>query len=201
MKIQIFGPPRSGTTSLYEALRDNINYTMGLFEPLNPGMCYKINKKKKKINHLNIINNCKINIIEKNVITENPLHISDTQYQKILTSYKLYFNSFDKLIFLVRKNVEESAKSLAIAKAFQNWHQPYKDVNIDYTSLLPLIKSFNQIMEDLSEHYNIPLIYYENLYSGNLNYINSFLKYYNIKLHNPQGFYTKLNPKNRLKHF
>jgi hypothetical protein len=200
MKVQIFGPPRSGTTSLYEALRDNINYTMGLFEPLNPGMYYEINEKNK-INHLNIINNCKINIIEKNVITENPLHISNTQYQKILTFYKLYFNSFDKLIFLVRKNIEESAKSLAIAKTSQNWFQPYKDINIDYTSLLPLIKSFNQMMEDLSQHYDIPLIYYEDLYSGDLNYIDSFLKYYNIKPHNLHGFYTKLDPKNRLKHF
>ena len=42
MKIQIFGPPRSGTTSLYEAFRDNINYTLGVFEPLNSGWNYKI---------------------------------------------------------------------------------------------------------------------------------------------------------------
>jgi len=196
-KIHILGAPRSGTTSLYEALRDNINYSMGLFEPVNPLWNYKIISKLKALPHLSLINSCNINIIEKNVIifpNISPINSFDIT----LTFYKNYLQQFDKLIFLLRKDLKELAKSTQIAVMTDNWHTPYKNIEVDYKDLLPLVEMKNEITTQLASHFNVPLLYYEDLYSNNLDYINNFLDYYNLKLNNLPNFYSKLHPKNRL---
>ena len=119
--------------------------------------------------------------------------------EKILNFYISYFKNFDKLIFLYRKNTNESAKSLATAILTDNFHQPYKDINVDYTSFLPVTKAQNKMVEDLASYFNTPITYYEDLYSNNTQYINSFLDNFDIKVTNLIQFYHKLNTQNRLK--
>jgi len=200
MKIQIFGSPRSGTTCLYEAFRDSINYTMGIFEPLTPSWNYQLYYNKSKIkNHINTLNNNNLNIIEKNVLWDDNVIKDEIYREKILNFYISYFKNFDKLIFLYRKNIDENAKSLATAILTDNFHQPYKGINVDYTPFLPLLKSKNKMVEDLASYFNTPITYYEDLYSNNTQYINSFLDNFDIKVTNPIQCYHKLNTQNRLK--
>jgi hypothetical protein len=141
MKIQIFGLPRSGTTSLYEALRDNINYAFGIFEPINPLSSYKIITHEKAQKHLSIINECKVN------------------------------------------------------------RNPYKDIDIEYDDYIPNIILQNQFLEKLSNHFELPIFYYEDLYSNDAKYINPLLKFINIKIDRPDQFLHKIDNKHRLRQF
>ena len=191
VKLQILGSPRSGTTSLYEGFRDCLNYSLGIFEPINPEWNYKIFPQKIQT-HLDIINNCSINVIEKNVLI-------DFDLDKTFNFYINYLSHFDKIIFLCRKNIKEQAKSLKISSITNNWHFPYKDINVEYNEVLSVLNTQNQLLLKLSKYFKIPITYYEDLYSNNLEYIDNFLKYYNIKLNNLNSFYNKLNPKYRLK--
>lgn len=194
MKIQIFGLPRSGTTSLYEALRDNINYAFGIFEPINPLSSYKVITHEKAQKHLSIINECKVNIIEKNVITE---------FNDVLNFnfYTNYLKNFDKIIFLSRKNIKDHAKSVKIATVTDTWFDPYKDIDIEYDDYIPNIILQNQFLEKLSNHFKLPIFYYEDLYSNDAKYINPLLKFINIKIDRPDQFLHKIDNKHRLRQF
>ena len=203
-KIQIIGPPRSGTTSLYEAFRDNINYTTGIFEPINQNSQYKIpisqtlNPQLKS--HLNVINSSPTNIIEKNVIFISSLTSLDEQIISITSFYKKYLISFDKIIFIYRNDIESQAKSLKNCMTSGNWFFPYKPLDkVNYEDMFPIIEAQNTIVKNLSNFFNIPLTYYEDLYSNNINYLNKFLNSYNIKLNAPNNFYFRVDTKNRLK--
>ena len=55
------------------------------------------------------------------------------------------------------------------------------------------------MVEDLASYFNTPITYYEDLYSNNTQYINSFLDNFDIKVTNLIQFYHKLNTQNRLK--
>jgi hypothetical protein len=200
MKIQILGPPRSGTTCLYEALRDNINYSMGIFEPINPTWRYKVpisNYLEPEIKiHLDIVNNHQTNLIEKNVILDIN---SKDELNLCLNFYKNYLKSFDKVVLLYRKNIDDQALSTKVSMLTKNWHSPYKDIEVDYKELLPMLKFKNELIINLSKELKIPIFFYEDLYSNNIDYLNKFLNYHNIELTNPGAFYAKMNTKNKLK--
>lgn len=198
MKIQILGSPRSGTTSLYKALRETLNYTMGIFEPLNPYLNYKVINNIKIQNHISIVNNCKANIVEKNVISNDKSNLTKDEFDEILNFYINYFQHFDKIILLYRKNLNDQAKSYATAIKYGTWHIPYNNIEINYQKQLSIIKTNNEIITNLSNYFKIPLTYYEDLYSNNSTYLNNLLKYYNIEINNQIDFYSIMNPKNRL---
>lgn len=202
MNIQILGPPRSGTTCLYTALRDSINYSTGIFEPLNLFWNYKIpfsNFQEPQVQkHLEIIKNHPTILIEKNIIAvyKTP---TLTQINSHLDFYKKYLKNFDQIILLYRNNIEEQANSFKTSIVSNNWHNPYKSHKIEYQDILPQIHAQNYIVKTLSNFFNIPLTYYEDLYSNNLNFLNTFLDYYKIKVDNLHEFYDIMDNKNRLK--
>lgn len=202
-KIQILGSPRSGTTCLYEAFRDSIKYTTGIFEPLNPKLQYKIpitptlNPLLKT--HLDFINSSQTNIIEKNVTAISPLLSFEEQVIPLTNFYKKYLVSFDKVILVYRNNTEDQAKSLKNCILSGNWFFPYKSKITNYEDMLPIIHTQNKIVRNLSNFFNIPLTYYEDLYSDNIKYLDKFLEHYNTKLSSPEIFYHKMNTINRLK--
>jgi hypothetical protein len=202
-KIQILGPPRTGTTCLYDALRETTNYSTGIFEPINPFCNYKIpflNFQEPLVQtHLNIIKNHPTTIIEKNVIIINNQLEINFQISSYLKFYKEYLKNFDKIIFLYRSNLEEQAISFKTAKLTNNWHTPYKASKIDYKDVLSYLQVQNYIVKTLSNFFNIPLTYYEDLYSNNLDFIYAFLDYYKIKVDNMYYFFNIMDNKNRLK--
>tara|TARA_B110000858_G_C17800547_1_gene475014 strand:+ start:2926 stop:3513 length:588 start_codon:yes stop_codon:yes gene_type:complete len=193
MKIQILGSPRSGTTCLYQALRDNINYSTGIFEPLSPGCNYRINNPKEVKSHISIINNYKGHIIEKNIFDIDECNLKTGQF------FKNYLKNFNKIIFLVRKNQNQQCQSLQISSITRNWHKPYKNIEVDYKELLPLIESKNKLILELSNELKSKIFFYEDLYSNNINYLDKLLNYCNIELDNKYHFYDMMNTKNRLK--
>jgi hypothetical protein len=205
MKIIILGPPRSGSSCLYKSLYGSINYTMGLFEPISPYTEYKAfpyENFNKINNHLEIIRTHPTNIVEKNVIIlpnldTNTVFNLDTN--TVFNFYKNYLTNFDKIILLYRNNIKEHAESYKTSIITNNWENPYRFTEIDYTDVLPILKSKNKVILQLADFFNIPLTYYEDLYSNNKEYLNNFLNFYNIKLDNYEHFIHNMNTKNRLK--
>lgn len=190
MKIQIIGPPRSGTTCLYFSLLGSIKYTMGIFEPLNPGWNYDLTSFSKLEHHVKVINNHQTVLIEKNIVGANNFG---------LDFYKTYLKNFDRIILLGRKDIEDQAKSYKYSSTTDNWHLPYSLPKDNYKDMIPILQSQNKLISQLSNYLEVPIVYYEDLYSNNKTYLNNFLKYYKINLDSPQNFYNKMNNKYRLR--
>lgn len=204
MKIQILGNPRTGTTTLYYALLNTINHSAGIYEPLNPHTNYKIINDKKLQEHLSIINNCNMNVIEKNTIVNEPKNCT-TEHKRVqeverqFNFYKSYLQNFDKVILLYRKNIISTCRSLANAQVYGTWHTSYtSDPTLNFEKHIPVIELNNKVLLKLSKHLNIPLTYYEDLYSGDLDYLNNFLTYYDIKVNNLKEFYSVMDPQHKL---
>ena len=194
MKILILGHHRSGSTSLYNAFHQSINNCKGVFEP------FRGNNKRDYIkSHNKEIKNNSSNLVVKSLITDPFLN----EYENI-TFYKKYIKSFDKVIILLRKDIKSAAESLKHIFPFlqnQNYnqiHKPYKynpsqSIESEYFALTLDHRMINTV----SKITKLPILYYEDIFSGNLSYLENMLKIYGIKVNNFKLFCEILNPKNR----
>lgn len=201
MKLLILSSGRAGSTSLQKGLHQNIKNSVICFEPFNLERSNLINTDSLFKDH--IIN---INKISKNklYIEKNLIHQPNSFYSnRTIDFYLKYISYFDKIILLVRKNVDEVADSYSNANINNNWHCSYKPIK----AIPPDIKqrywydsiNFNNLLYTFSDVTKIPIVYYEDLFSGNKNYIKNFLKIFDIKVNNFNQFYKYLSPKNRYK--
>ena len=201
MKLLILSSGRAGSTSLQKGLCNSIENTKPHFEPFNLKRPDAINSNDKLKKHIININNLskKSIYIEKNLIHQP----NDIYPNSIIDFYLNYILYFDKVILLVRKDVNEIANSYSNANLNNNWHYFYKPVKNIPSDIkkryLYDAKNFNNLLYTLSDITKIPIIYYENLFSGNKNYIKNFLKLFDIRVDDFDKFYTYLNPKNRYK--
>lgn len=199
MNIQILGGPRSGTTSFYEGLRDSFNYTTGIFEPISLTCNYQLYAKSDKeiTKHISRIKNSNMNVVEKNVM----VYFDEDQADEIFEFYLKYLKNFDKIILIIREDIEDQAKSYKIASTTNNWHFPYEDVDIDYKDKIPIIQRQNDILERLSKNLKVPLLKYEMLYSDNLNYLYSLANMYSLNFDDAAAFYSKFSTERRHRKF
>lgn len=194
MKILILGHHRSGSTSLYNAFHQSINNCEGVFEP------FRGNNKRGYIKfHNKKIKNNSSNLVVKSLITDPFLN----EYENI-TFYKKYIKSFNKVIILLRKDTKSTAESLNHIFPFlqnQNYdqiHKPYK-----YNPLQSIESEYfavtldHRILNTISKITKLPILYYEDIFSGNLSYLENMLKVYDIKVNNFKLFCEILNPENR----
>jgi hypothetical protein len=218
MKILIISSGRSGSTALYNALVNNLDNSLGIFEPFNPVS----NNFIKNINKLNVYfklvdkGNIK-NLIEKHLIFDvidgyysrlvydktgllNPFEFN---YNIINKFYIKYMKNFDKVIILKRNNIEELAHSWYYARKNNVFFEPYQSEDIKDKDFLKtqyfLSEKYNSTLINLSISTKLPVISYEDLFSGDKDYIKYFLKIYNIKINDFENFYSHLNPSNRYK--
>lgn len=199
MKILILSSGRAGSTSLYQGLVKGINNSLGCWEVFVNHPPYYINDKNSLRLHINNINNQSKHkvIIEKNLIFQPyTLYPSYT-----VNFYKNYIKNFDQVILLIRNNVQDLAESLAYSRHNDKWHFPYTN-NFNFSKdflekQCNFALHYNYLLKNLAYLTNLPLIKYENLFSGNKEYIKNFLKNYNIKMDNINDLYEALNPKNR----
>ena len=161
MKIIVMCLPRTGSTSLRRYIEStNLDYKV-YNEPFNSAWP---NYSYKDVIHYN-------NLFIKGIFWDIP---KDLEHLSIEEFYKKLLKDFDKVIFLNRLNTNDLCISLTTSKIINNAHKPYtKNINlVSYENGIPLSNAFTLILEkkeqiiSLSNKFNIPIYYYENLYSN-----------------------------------
>jgi len=193
-KILIITIGRTGSTNLSKGLAANLN--LKLFdEPFNPSLnkySHDFNLKKLKT---------KKSLIVKHIWFHTPVEYN---YKNFLQEFITYF---DKIFMLVRSNIKEHYESLVNLKyrtntkvnVFEKYN--YNDIpskfKEDYKNILTIEKlsSYVEYLHNFSIDNNIPILYYEKLYSedihSNVDYIRKFIPEISENIN------TYLNPVNR----
>lgn len=166
MKIIIITTGRTGSTNLLNSLINQTNF-LGLDEP------FIKNDLKNKNKKIELINKNK-NIIVKHIISHN-INIDN-----------IFLEKFDSKVILLRKNIKKHVESIIFSK-YQDYlydnnkilkkrhHLKYNfsEVPSDFVQKFEkeltewTIKN-NEVLLNLSQIYNIPIIYYEDIYSENI---------------------------------
>ena len=213
MKILILGLGRSGTTSLMRGLNEGISNSLCLFEIFNPNSNDYL--QHNYVNYTNFLNNNTQPLIEKNLLSDIIYHIYNIDIFKSLNFNQLvqlqpnifsfiinfYINHskyFDKIILMSRKNLKESAQSWVNSEYYQDFHNPYKyNPNLDIKDKLYQLEFYQKVLESISLKLDIPITYYEDIYTGDKQDAYIFIKNNQIQINNFKNFYFYLNPKNR----
>jgi hypothetical protein len=98
----------------------------------------------------------------------------DLEHLSIEEFYEKLLKDFDKVIFLDRLNTNDLCISLTTAHITDNFHLAHgKNINVvSYENGIPLSNSLTHILEkkeqivSISNKFNIPIYYYEDLYSN-----------------------------------
>ncbi len=182
MKICLLSNPRSGSKSLMALLQSvfwDSNY-YSISEPFN----YEHHKLMTVSTHDFYTRILKYDrVIIKTLTYQKP-----KIYENIEDWYKELFNIFDKVIILDRKDKKKQAESFAFWKSkgyseFGRWHIPrvYDLSNISENEFIEtqnfLITQSN-ILQNLSQLYNKPLYFYEDIFvEKNQQIINNIFDY------------------------
>lgn len=196
MKILIIGLPRCGTTALAKGLSESCNLKKFL-EPWNISKHYTTFPYPYDFGE---------NCIVKTLIEQIPVEVKDLNF---LEYYNRLSNDFDKIILLGRKNLEDVTISYTYQlieernnsnRIPQDWQKPYIP-DIEEKELKwnrPIINKKNELLGKLSKDLQVPITWYEDLFSGNPKYVNSFLDNLDIDI-DRNKLYLFLDPKNKLR--
>ncbi len=119
---------------------------------------------------------------------------------------------FDKTILITRKDIREQAISYAHAWKYlqdtNSWHQPYHDKLSELTedeiqTQVSILKNANKNLDTIAAEYELPIFYYEDLFSEDSKGLKYLFKYLDIEY---QDYYKsnqtyKLNPTFRYRTF
>ena len=171
MKVLIISLPRTGSTTLMKALGSIFN-----LETVNEPF-YKDSPKLQTYPLEQ-----KDNFIEKSHINHKPSNTSKSSFDFFCDYYK----EFDKVILLGRKDLDAMTESFIHGRDTGNFHNPYT---------IPKSKKFKNFKEHrqsaeywvdtvlkFSQKNNIPITWYEDLYSGNKNLVLDTIKLWNLRL-------------------
>lgn len=195
--ILIVGTPRSGTTNLLKGLSSHYN-TLAAFEPWN-------HKNGEHLHDENISTVTGKYRLVKCLVNQRPVihkgtHIGEF-YKDIIPNYK-------NVILLGRKNVHDLAISLGyqyqktgIEKfPSHNWHTTY---SVDEEKIKPLYTMATERLLELvtlSEFTGIPITWYEDLYSSDVETVTKTFNSLNLDI-DIKSFIKYLNPNNRYRKF
>lgn len=191
VRTLIIGTSRSGTTTLNKALSKIFN-TSSLAEPWNTALHPR---EKHKYPECILKYNC-----VKTLIDQLP-----PNYNEPLEFFTYLVEYFDHVILLGRKNRVELAESYeaALSKGSDPrfWNEVYYlDDSKDLKLNMKLHNFLCDSLEKVSKHLNIPITWYEDLYSGNLKSIQKCIDSWGIDLDSKQLFkYVDPKYKYRLK--
>lgn len=174
MKILIIGAPRCGTTTLTKALSELLNLK-AYIEPWN--CMYGTNMDNLYTVHFGD------DIVLKITIEQIPLDIED--YDNFI---KEYYKLFDKVILLGRKDLQTCSESFVFQRTYdeevpQFWHENYVyDEELDTTEIYEQYEHWMYKLIEVSHFLNLPVTWYEDLYSGNENTIQDCIKSWGIDI-------------------
>ena len=174
---------RTGSTSLLKGFR-GIFRTRYLGEPWNLRVHdeHKYKDPKTVIGH----------DLLKTLIMQLPPGETD-----IIKFYSDFVKHYDNVIILSRKNRKAIAESWGLAERTNNWNFSYyleENHNLDI-DLTPVDYYCNKL-EELSEKLQIPITWYEDLYSGDLKLIQKSIDKWDLNITAEQLF-KYVNPKLR----
>ena len=185
MKILLLASARSGSTILIRALSKILRlYPYG--EPFNYGLPNRPDTYPFALQSRSIV---------KTLVHQRP-----EKYYGEEDFYQIYKREFDKVILLTRKNLQQTYESLSYNVhnhpngdwPFRYWYKkvPFNQELYDSVGL-----QYKQILQ-YSKKWDIPVTYYENLYSGNKEIIYECIKTWNLKV-DYDKLYHFIDPKNR----
>lgn len=190
MKIAILGSARTGSTSLYLLIENHLRLLperyMCISEPFNYDWR---NRENLETYDINFFENKKNVFIKTFVTMIPPLQISQTNYNGY---WDWFFNYFDKIILLDRKNKKLQSESYLYHSKKNNqfsWHQKqfYNLDNIKPEELSEIKQNFINESEIIKSHADngFPLFYFEDIYvNKNKNKVLELFDYIGIKLNN-----------------
>jgi hypothetical protein len=187
LKILIIAIGRSGSTVLTTLFGRILDYT-AYYEPFNfihPSTASKV-----------FPNTLPSNCVVKTISDQKPKDVID-----ILDFYTKYVNEYDRVILLSRKDKQLVYESILHRVTYffnGNWHTPYVYQELpENKKVRNWVKTQSDLVESLSNVLNIPITWYEDLYSGNQQIVEREIKNWNIDSINYENTLEYLNPKNK----
>ena len=185
MKILIIAISRSGSTALARMFGHILGYTT-YYEPFNFGHP----SAASQIFPNTLPSNC----VVKSISDQKPKDVID-----ILDFYTKYVNEYDRVILLSRKDKQLVYESILHRVTYffnGNWHTPYVYQELpENKEVREYVKNQSNLIESLSDILNIPITWYEDLYSGNQQIVEREIKNWNIDSINHENTDEYLNPK------
>ena len=193
-RILIIGTHRSGTSNLGKALSTILGINF-LGEPWNQN----INSVQlgPGIEPFPFPNSIKSYSIVKTLVQHLPLDWAGNhmEFHKELTK------QFDNVILLTRQNVRDMAVSYAKAKETGHWHSEYTINNFDKLDLMLDVHQWcYQLILKVAKTLNVPITWYELLYSGDKVLFNKEVDKWNIDI-DRNLLFKHFNPKNKYRKF
>lgn len=189
-KLLIIAIGRCGSTALASALHKAVPEYAKLeriFEPYNEYLGEDIVKTDYEFSNYSVC---------KTLVHQLPVSSSvEEHYDKLLSI-------FDKVILLSRRNFEDTLTSFVyrvINSKSDEWHTRYF---VEDSSNLPLERHREFIQQQyvkldyLSSRYNLPIYFYEDIFSGNQIKINTFIDSIDLNL-NKDIMWRYINPANK----
>jgi hypothetical protein len=186
MKILIIAHARSGSSNLLRAL-------VNVLDSKKYGEPFAKRRGEQAIadsyKNIDLENKCVVKTFMEHIPTD----------EASFNFYIKYPNKFDVVILLIRKNKTETAVSLLNGRKTNKWSSPYTNTitNVSKRILTKLIFKSTEI-EDVSNELGIPITYYENLYSGDIDIFTKEMKKIGLDKYTDELF-PYFNPKNRLR--
>ena len=188
--------PRTGSTNIRKYIEESNKEYITYNEPFNPQieprLTWPIYPYKDIIDSENLF------------IKGMCWHISkDFSNLTLNHFYSKLIEDFDKVIFLDRLGVDDISRSLSTAQVSGVYHQKYiseREVVTEehYENTYSYILDKKNIMQDLSEKFNIPIFHYEDLFNNKENFIHFIKETLNLEYN--ESVYTKfLDLNNRYK--
>jgi len=178
MKILIIATPRSGSTSLIRGLGKILSLER-IPEPFNR------HSQRCKTYPYPI----RENSVLKSIVDQVPKEYNGAEY-----FFKHFSKEFDNVIILGRRSFWDQYNSFISAVDSDIWHRRYIKVEHPfekehYESLTRL----RQLLDECSEKLNIPITWYEDLYSGDKELIKKITDPWNLEF-DFDKLYSWINP-------
>ena len=187
MRVLILGTHRSGTTNLTRTLGKVCNL-LYVGEPWNYGLWSKETYKYPDV--------LKRFTLVKTIVEHVPYNL---QGISIFNFYADLVTYFDNVIILSRKDRVALAESRAHAITQGQWQEKYSIAEPDKLDLdMKIVNERCDLIIKIAKSLSLPITWYENLYSGDLDTVTKSIKPWGIDI-DPNELMPHLDPKNKLR--
>ncbi len=193
MKILLVCFPRTGSTSIIDYYKHANPHIKTFSEPFNP------NGREGYFTYKHVIQY--ENVVVKHIYEQIPPDLGLSHFDL----YNKFYEDFDKIVFLDRRDIKQQLESLSHSLTTKMWHTQYvyDEVkhNIFVDRELKHMLFWKEQFHTLVKQKNAKVFYYEDIYSTKENML-EFLKeidsnynelYYNKFLHNSKKYRVNIN--------